>query len=177
MAARVREVIWAESARDALDSVIGYIAQDSPQTALQVLDDALRAGASLAMFAERGRVVPELNDRAIRELFVYKYRLQYEVGGRARADCGISSRRAGLRHSAGEPESGVVGHAPQTREAPQSAIWLQALQALEGQRISNRTNRRGEVQRPPASHGRARRPTRLRSLTPRVNARQRRLTS
>ena len=41
MAARVREVIWAESARDALDAVIGYIAQDSQQAAVQVLDEAL----------------------------------------------------------------------------------------------------------------------------------------
>ena len=80
MAARVRDVIWAESARDALDAVIGYIAQDSQQAAVQVLDEALRAGASLATFAERGRVVPELNDPSIREVFVYKYRLQYEVG-------------------------------------------------------------------------------------------------
>jgi toxin ParE1/3/4 len=80
MAARVREVVWAESARDALDAVIGYIAQDSPQAAVEVLDDALRVSASLATFAERGRVVRELNDPAIRELFVYKYRLQYEVG-------------------------------------------------------------------------------------------------
>jgi len=80
MAARVREVVWAESARDALDAVIGYIAQDSQQAAEQVLDDALRAGASLATFAERGRVAPELNDPTIREVFVYKYRLQYEVG-------------------------------------------------------------------------------------------------
>jgi plasmid stabilization system protein ParE len=44
-----------------------------------MLDDALRTGASLATFAERGRVVPELGDPAIREVFVYKYRLQYEV--------------------------------------------------------------------------------------------------
>ena len=80
MTARVREVIWAESAREALDAVIGYIAQDSQQAAVQVLDEALRAGASLATFAERGRVVPELNDPSIREVFVYKYRLQYEVG-------------------------------------------------------------------------------------------------
>jgi toxin ParE1/3/4 len=79
MAARVRDVVWAQSARDALDAVIGYIAQDSPQAALQVLDDALRAGASLANFAERGRVVPELSDPAIREVFVFKYRLQYRV--------------------------------------------------------------------------------------------------
>ena len=79
MAARVRDVVWAESARDALDAVIGYIAQDSYQAAAQVLYEALRTGADLATFAERGRVVPELNDPTIREVFVYKYRLQYEV--------------------------------------------------------------------------------------------------
>jgi len=82
MAARVRDVVWAQSARDALDAVIGYIAQDSPQAALQVLDQALRAGASLANFAERGRVVPELNDPTIREVFVFKYRLQYTLDDR-----------------------------------------------------------------------------------------------
>jgi toxin ParE1/3/4 len=79
MAARVRDVVWAQSARDALDAVIGYIAQDSPQAALQVLEQTLRAGASLANFAERGRVVPELSDPTIREVFVFKYRLQYTL--------------------------------------------------------------------------------------------------
>ena len=80
MAARVREVVWAESAQAALDSVIEYIARDSRQAAIRILDEALRAAASLTTFAERGRVVPELNDRSIREVFVHKYRLQYEVG-------------------------------------------------------------------------------------------------
>lgn len=80
MAALVRAVVWAESARDALDTVVEYIAQDSRQAAGQVLDDALDAGASLTSFAERGRVVPELNDPAIREVFVHQYRLLYEVG-------------------------------------------------------------------------------------------------
>jgi len=79
MGARVREVIWADSARDALGAVIEYIAHDSRQGAVEVLEEVLRAGASLATFAERGRVVPELNDPLIREVFVYKYRLQYEV--------------------------------------------------------------------------------------------------
>ena len=80
MAARVREVVWAESARDALEAVIAYIAKDSPQAAARILDDALGASASLTTFAERGRVVPELNDPVIREVLVHKYRLQYEVG-------------------------------------------------------------------------------------------------
>jgi toxin ParE1/3/4 len=80
MAARVRQVIWAESARNSLDEVIEYIAQDSQSRAIEVLEEALRAGASLATFSERGRIVPELNDPAVRELFVYRYRLLYEVG-------------------------------------------------------------------------------------------------
>jgi toxin ParE1/3/4 len=80
MAARVRDVIWAQSARDALDEVIEYIAQDSQSTAIQVLDEALRLAASLGTFSERGRVVPELNDPTIREVFVFRYRLLYEVG-------------------------------------------------------------------------------------------------
>ena len=79
MAARVRDVVWAESARDALDEVIAYIAQDSPQAAVQVLDAALQAAASLSALAERGRIVPELNNPIIRETFVFRYRLMYRV--------------------------------------------------------------------------------------------------
>jgi plasmid stabilization system protein ParE len=35
--------------------------------------------ASLATLSERGRVVPELDDPAIREVFVFRYRLMYRV--------------------------------------------------------------------------------------------------
>ena len=38
MAARVRAVVWAEFAYAALDEVITYIAQDSHQAAVRVLD-------------------------------------------------------------------------------------------------------------------------------------------
>lgn len=79
MAARVRDVIWAASARDALDDVIEYIARDSPQAARRVLQEALRTAASLATLSERGRVVPELNDPTTRELLVFQYRLLYHV--------------------------------------------------------------------------------------------------
>ena len=79
MAARVREVIWAESARDALDEFITYIAQDSRQGAVRVLEAALQAAGSLATLSERGRVVPELNDPTIREILVFRYRLMYRV--------------------------------------------------------------------------------------------------
>ena len=79
MAARVREVVWAESASDALDDVITYISEDSPQAAAQVVEAALGAAASLATLSKRGRVVPETNDPAIREIFVFRYRLMFRV--------------------------------------------------------------------------------------------------
>jgi toxin ParE1/3/4 len=80
MAARVRDVVWAESARAALDEVIEYTARDSRASGIQVHEEALRAASSLATFSERGRIVPELNDPAVREVFVLRYRLLYEVG-------------------------------------------------------------------------------------------------
>jgi plasmid stabilization system protein ParE len=79
MAARVREVVWAESARAALDDVLTYIAQESHQTAAHVLEAAIEAAASLATLSERGRVVPETSDPVIREVFVFRYRLMYRV--------------------------------------------------------------------------------------------------
>src|SRR6185436_4036203 len=80
MAARVRDVVWAASARDALNEVIEYIARESRSSAFEVLEEALQSAARLDLFPERGRIVPELNDPAVREMFVFRYRLLYEVG-------------------------------------------------------------------------------------------------
>ena len=41
----------------------------------------LDMGRSLCEFAERGRIVPELDDPEIRERFVYNYRLIYKISG------------------------------------------------------------------------------------------------
>jgi len=79
MAARTCPVVWAQSARAALDEVLAYVAQDSQRAALQILDRALEAADSLATLSERGRVVPELGDPAIREVFVHRYRLLYRI--------------------------------------------------------------------------------------------------
>ena len=68
MAAGRRSVVWAESARAALDDVVTYIAQDSREAAVRVLVAALDAATSLDQHAERGRIVPELNQPDLREL-------------------------------------------------------------------------------------------------------------
>lgn len=74
-----RLVSWTFEARDCLEEVIGFIASDSPEAAGRVLNVILDAAESLALMAERGRVVPELDDDSIREIFVYSYRLIFRV--------------------------------------------------------------------------------------------------
>lgn len=65
MVARTYRVTWTDSAQRALDEVIAYIAQDSPDAAIQVLTYALEVATSLSILAERGRVVPEIGDASL----------------------------------------------------------------------------------------------------------------
>ena len=76
-----RVVFWTGAARDSLDEILTFIALDSPALASKVAEVMLGAAESLSLFAERGRVVPEMETSTIREIFVYRYRLMYEVAG------------------------------------------------------------------------------------------------
>jgi len=74
-----KSVAWTPHARDCLDSILEYIAADSPVAAAKVLEVVLAAAESLSVFSERGRVVPETRTKSIREVFVYRYRLMYRT--------------------------------------------------------------------------------------------------
>jgi toxin ParE1/3/4 len=80
MATRRRPVVWSISAQRGLEDVLAYIAGKSLHGAQLVARRALDSAESLATLSERGRVVPEIQDPAIRETFVYSYRLMYHVG-------------------------------------------------------------------------------------------------
>lgn len=79
MADRRRRVVWTEQAQAALDEILTYVSQDSPQAARALLEKTLESAGSLSTLAEHGRVVPELQDEAVRELLVSRYRMLYEV--------------------------------------------------------------------------------------------------
>jgi len=72
-------VIWAYAAEEDLEAAASYIHRDSPVYAVSFVERVLEAGRSLNEFAERGRVVPELSDSSIREIFVFSYRLVYRI--------------------------------------------------------------------------------------------------
>jgi len=72
-------VVWSEEILGDIDALAEYIARDSAWYAQQVVESILELGDSLVSQPARGRVVPELNDAAIRELFIYSYRMLYEI--------------------------------------------------------------------------------------------------
>jgi plasmid stabilization system protein ParE len=74
-----RTVVWTTTARECIDEILNFIVADSPLAAAKVLDVILAAAESLSVFAERGRIVPEVESRAVREIFVYRYRLMYQA--------------------------------------------------------------------------------------------------
>jgi plasmid stabilization system protein ParE len=75
------KVIWTDPAWENLQAAVDYIAQDSPRYAAALVREARDAARSLTNFANRGRVVPEIDDPSIRELFVWRYRLLYRITG------------------------------------------------------------------------------------------------
>ena len=74
------EIEWSESAVAGLTEAVEYIARDSPSYAASLAVRADRAALSLSEFPNRGRVVREYHDPAVREIFVGKsHRLIYRV--------------------------------------------------------------------------------------------------
>lgn len=74
-----RKVIWSYEATADLEAIAEYIARDSSLYAAAFIQEILEAGRSLKYFAERSRIVPELSDSNIRELFIREYRLIYKI--------------------------------------------------------------------------------------------------
>src|SRR3989338_7397144 len=74
-----REVIWSYEANSDLEAIGKFIAKDSPSYASAFIRKILDAGNSLNTFPKRGRTVPEFASPEIREIFVYDYRLIYQV--------------------------------------------------------------------------------------------------
>ncbi len=75
-------VKWSIPAKLDLKRIYDYIAQDSTFYARKVADEILDKSVDLLEFPEIGRKVPEVDESNIREVFVYSYRLIYELDGR-----------------------------------------------------------------------------------------------
>jgi len=74
-----RKVVWSLIATTDFESIVEYISRDSEFYAAATARELIAAARSLATLSERGRMVPEYEDPAVRELIVRRYRLIYRV--------------------------------------------------------------------------------------------------
>lgn len=72
-------VKWSGPAKRDLKKIYDYIAEDSKYYARNVVQNIVDKSESIEQFPRSGRVVPEINDPDVREIFIYSYRLIYEI--------------------------------------------------------------------------------------------------
>ena len=72
-------VKWTFPARDDLKALYEYIALDSKFYAKKIVREIISLSSTVSDMPERGRIVPEINEPEIRELFIYSYRLIYQL--------------------------------------------------------------------------------------------------
>ena len=70
-------VEWSDFARDDLDNLVHYISRDSAFYARRFSQKVVLATRRLREFPESGRIIPEAEDKALREIIVQGYRVMY----------------------------------------------------------------------------------------------------
>lgn len=73
---------WTDHAIGQLKAIFDYISQDSKAYANNVKKLIIEKGNEADFFPQKGRIVPEIGDSNIRELFVYSYRVIYRIENR-----------------------------------------------------------------------------------------------
>ena len=73
------QIIWSEQARDDLQAIVLFIAQDNPMVAESFGYQLMSKVDMLAQFPQLGRVVPEENGESVREIILRPYRIIYKV--------------------------------------------------------------------------------------------------
>lgn len=73
------QVDWLKSAKNDLLDIYDYIALDSKRYARLQVEKIQSATEGIKSNVEIGRVVPELNDTSIREIFERHYRIIYRI--------------------------------------------------------------------------------------------------
>jgi toxin ParE1/3/4 len=73
------KIIWSPLAVDRVSEIAGYIAQDNPVAAESWINTVFKKVEDLKAFPESGRIVPETDNKTIRELIFGNYRIIYRL--------------------------------------------------------------------------------------------------
>jgi len=73
------KIIWSPDAAADLEEICDYIAKDSEYYARIFAQGVINAIERLLLFPESGRVVPEYNQKDMREIIFQNYRIVHEL--------------------------------------------------------------------------------------------------
>jgi toxin ParE1/3/4 len=80
------KVVWTDSAIQALNDIGEYIVKDSERYAKMAVQYLFESTDLLEPHLKAGRIVPEFNDKNIRELIRGSYRIVYRIANLTRID-------------------------------------------------------------------------------------------
>jgi len=72
-------IIWSPDAAADLEAICEYISKDSEYYARVFAQGVINAVERLPIFPESGRIVPEYNQKDLRELIFQNYRIVYRI--------------------------------------------------------------------------------------------------
>lgn len=75
------QIVWSSKALEDVEAIATYISRDSTAYAAAVVQRIIDITRQLNNFPLSGRIVPEFGEDAIREKFVYSYRIIYRIQG------------------------------------------------------------------------------------------------
>lgn len=78
-------ISWSPLAVQRLEEIYAFIARDNQKAAAEMIENILSKVESLKSMPSRGRIVPEIKRKEIREIFEKSYRIIYRLD-----DTGIS---------------------------------------------------------------------------------------
>ena len=73
------KILWTDPAIDDLRNLLAYIAKDSEEYARTFVEKVILSVDKLTDYPRLGRMVPEADQEAIRELLYHNYRIIYRV--------------------------------------------------------------------------------------------------
>ena len=74
-----RRLAWSPEAIEDIEAIASYIERDSPWYARAVVSKIVETSEAIPVHPELGRIVLEIDDKLIRERFVYSYRIIYRI--------------------------------------------------------------------------------------------------
>ena len=73
------KIKWSPLSVERLTSIVKYISEDKPTTAIKLSETIFTSVERLKEFPQSGRVVPELDNSKYREILVSNYRVIYSI--------------------------------------------------------------------------------------------------